>query len=1054
MFTRILLALFTPVLLFAATAPMDPMAALNLLAYGGIGQMKYKIGGEPGGQAVNLDDSQWQIAYPGFQWNYPGTNIWLRSHIAIPEKIGGFSLIGRKMTMYLYVDNGGDVFVNGDSLGTFKWGTATYTISESLKPGDKFLIAIRGINGPGFGKIYDARIEFSGMVDFQRKLQDKVWGLLIARRLADQLSEKRSVWMEELDQIAKRIVQSEAFKKGDEEKLLAAFDEEGKALQGLKDEMRSKYHLYCAGYAHIDLAWLWPWIETVEVVKSTTQSVFNVMERFPQFKYSMGQAHAYQWLEEYAPDLFRQVKEKVNEGRWEIVGGMWVEPDCNLPSGESFVRQVLYGKRYFREKFGVDVKVCWIPDSFGFNWNLPQILVRSGFDAFVTHKINWNDTNKFPYRFFWWEAPDGSKLMSYIPRSGYGHDLNGDQLVDFIEEERRELNFGKELVLYGVGNHGGGPTMQMLERAMLATQSPAFPELRLTTSTDFFNSITAEEKAKLPKWDSELYLEYHRGTYTTQANTKKHNRKGEELINTAEKFASIAALFGEQYPQKEFFHVWRTLLFNQFHDILPGSSINPVYRDAEIEYSESEILSQDILDHSLATLAANIDTRGAGEALIVFNQLSWQRSGPVELALDRLRAAKEWSVLDESGKPLPVQKIDANVLGAKLLFMAKDVPSMGYKVYRLMEKPSTVAGEPLSSSITSLRSAALDLKVDQASGLIAEVTDLTNNRSVLTQPRGNLLQLLPDDIHDAWDIKFTKPAIELDSAREISLIESGPVRATIKVVHSYLGPQKGKYKPTEDFPSSFFTQHISLYAGLPYVEVRNHVMWWEQHKMLKVVFPVNVYSKVAKYEIPYGQIERSTGFETSFEKARFEVPAQRWADVSDGQYGVSLINDCKYGYDIKGNIMRLSLLRAPVTPDSMADRGYHDFRYALYPHAGDAYQAGVVRRGIEFNEPMRAILAPSHKGKLPKAHSFVQVAQDNIIVNSIKKAEDGPEWIVRVYEIAGKPARTKISFANDLTSVTEVNLIEDRMASLQPLSNAFEVDIKPNEIRTFKVTLK
>ncbi len=316
------------------------------------------------------------------------------------------------------------------------------------------------------------------------------------------------------------------------------------------------------------------------------------------------------------------------------------------------------------------------------------------------------------------------------------------------------------------------------------------------------------------------------------------------------------------------------------------------------------------------------------------------------------------------------------------------------------------------------------------------------------------MQLLPDDNHDAWDIKFTKPAIELDSVRKISIVESGPVRATIKVIHSYLGDQKSKYSPTEDFPSSFFTQYVSLYAGLPYVEVRNHIMWWEVHKMLKVVFPVNVQSKVAKYEIPYGQIERSTGFETSFEKARFEVPAQRWADVSDGQYGVSLINDCKYGYDIKGNVMRLSLLRAPVTPDSIADRGYQDFKYALYPHSGDAYQAGVMRRGIEFNEPMRAVLASGHKGNLPKVHSFVQVAPNNIILNSIKKAEDGPEWIVRIYEIAGKSARAKISFAPELKEVTEVNLVEDKVQSLPSLPHAFEVDVKPNEIRTFKVSLK
>ena len=383
--------------------------------------------GEPGGQSVKLDDSDWPLTFPGFKWKEPNTNVWFRSQIIIPEKIGGFLLTGRKMTLYLYIDNGGDVFVNGDSLGSFEWGTAEFVISENLKAGDTYLIAVRGINRPGWGKVSEFRIAFSGMQHFQQKLQDKVWGLIIARRAADYLSTNPPFWREQIEKIADKLIETPAFANGNEEDFLAEFDKQTKILLPLKQELQNKYNLICAGYSHIDLAWKWPWVESVEVVKNTTESVFNIMQRFPDFIYSMGQAHAYQWMENYEPVLFRKIQQKVKEGKWEIIGGQWVEPDGNLPSGESFVRQSLYAKRYFRKKFGIDVKICWMPDSFGFNWNLPQILFRSGIESFITTRVDLNDTRNFPHRLFWWQSPDGSRVLTYLPRDGYMHDLNGEQ---------------------------------------------------------------------------------------------------------------------------------------------------------------------------------------------------------------------------------------------------------------------------------------------------------------------------------------------------------------------------------------------------------------------------------------------------------------------------------------------------------------------------------------------------------------------------------------------------------------------------------------------------
>jgi alpha-mannosidase len=957
------------------------------------------------------------------------------------------------MTLFLYIDNGGDVFVNGDSIGSFEWGTAHFVISENLQAGDSFLIAVRGINKPGWGKVSEFRIEFSEMQDFQERLKDKVWGLIIAQRIAEKLSARPHYWLEKIDHIASNLVQSESFIKGRKDDFLAAFEREGKSLLPLKEEIQKKYTLYCVGYSHIDLAWKWPWVESVEVVKNTTESVLNIMERFPEFNYSMGQAHAYEWMEKYEPNLFKKIQQKVKERTWEIIGGQWVEPDGNLPSGESFVRQSLYAKRFFREKFGVDVKVCWMPDSFGFNWNLPQILARSGIESFITTRVDLDDTRNFPHRIFWWQSPDGSRVLTYIPRDGYMHDLNGEQLVDFLAAEEQEFGSGKELVLYGVGNHGGGPTMEMLERARCALTVPVFPNLKLSTSHEFFSSLSEEEKSRLPLWNSELYLERFRGCYTSQARTKKHNRETQVQIKSAEKMASVASLYGYEYPRKWIFDVWRMILFNQFHDVLPGTSINAVYHDTELDYSKASELASLITDRSIETLLKNIDTQGPGKALVIFNPLSWSRTGPVFLKLDDREMNKEWQVIDENGNTVPAQKVEKEEINASLVFIAKDIPAFGYSVYHLIQNMPAASNTHLLFNRTGLENKYLHVEVDKSSGLITELYDRIAGREILSTPKGNQLQIINDLAPDAWNMRFddNSPVVNLEQPRTVILEEFGPVRTTIKIVHCFTGEKKTK--PTEDFPSSFFTQYISLYADVPYLEVRNHVMWWENQKVLKVAFPVDIQTDTAHYEIPYGSMARSTGFETPFEKARYEVSAQGWADLSDGKYGVALLNTTKHGYDIKRNLMRLTLLRAPNTPDPLADRGYHQFKYALYPHSGDFVNGQVVQKSLEFNEPYIVMQAEPHPGKLGKSHSFLQISPSTVILNVLKMAEDDTDLVVRVFEIAGLAKEVIIKFDRRISSVKEINMIEDFIADINSHNENFYFHIRPYEIRSFKVGL-
>ncbi len=1049
----LLFALFLSLLPISSPAKtqQNALQILNFLAYGGMAQLKFKVGGEPGGEDPNLDDSKWETKYIGYKWNLPETNVWFRTTFVIPEKFGGFHMAGRTLTLHLNMDNGGDVFVNGKYLGSFTWANGHFVIAKKIQPEQRYVIAIRGINHPGYGQLKAAQMDISGMENFQKSLRGEVWKLFAAKKIARIFTKNPEYWDKQVELVAERALKSPAFQAGDQQGFIQTLRREMEALRPLGDQVRKKYHIYAAGYAHMDLAWLWTWRETIEVVHHTTQSVLNIMKKFPDFKYSMSSAAAYVWLEKYYPELFKKVQEKVKEGRWEVMGGMWVEPDCNLPSGESLVRQVLYAKRYFQKKFGVDVKVCWIPDSFGYNWNLPQILVRSGFEGFITHKINWNDTNKFPYRFFWWEAPDGSKIMSYIPESGYGHNLVGDDLIEFAQHERQELGLGKVFVIYGVGNHGGGPTMKMLENAENEIHSPAFLDVKLVRSDEFFDSITPAEMAKLPTWDSELYLEFHRGTYTSQAKTKKHNRKVGGLAVSAEKVAAVASLYGAPYPASDFVHIWHTILFNQFHDILPGSSINAVYRDADREYEQAWQLEKDIVRYSLKTLARQIDTRGKGEALVIFNPEAWTRTSVALIPLGRLEKDRPWTVRDEKGRVIPGQIVDKTPLGARLLFVAKEIPSLGYKVYRLCPGKTVAPKTAVSVGQKTLKNSFLSVSVNPKTGLIQSLKDLRQNREVLAAPRGNLLQLRTIEPNDAWNLHFKGPWIDLDSAWVVEPVEFGHVRVTLHVKHSYLGPQKSNSSPTEGFPSSFFDQYISLYAGQPYVEVRNHVEWWEKHKMLKVAFPVAVHAKTATYEIPYATIARSTGNKTSFEKARFEVPAQRWADLSQKDYGVSLINESKYGYDIKDNLMRLSLLRSPTSPDPMADRGYQDFSYLLYPHTGNWKTAGTTRLAIEYNKPLLVFRTRAHRGKLPRVKSFVQVTPENVNLNVVKKAEDSDAWEIRLIEIYGKAAPVTVHFDRKLKRVEETDLLERHTADLKPERRQFRFEINPHEIRSFRV---
>jgi alpha-mannosidase len=707
------------------------------------------------------------------------------------------------------------------------------------------------------------------------------------------------------------------------------------------------------------------------------------------------------------------------------------------------------GKRYFQGKFGVDAKIGWNPDSFGFSWQLPQIYKRSGIDYFVTGKLGANDTTKFPYKLFWWESPDGSRVLSYFPHAAGSHmdhiHLDRGRISYAMADDHQQAGLSEIILFYGVGDHGGGPTRTLLDSALRWQNSPnIFPKLTFSTAQSFFDDVIKnQDSLEIPVWKNELYLQMHRGVYTSQAETKKHMRRSEELLLNAEKFSSLAMLEGQPYPQPQFEEDWQKVLFNQFHDILPGSSIAINYVDAARAFKEVSLSGHQILSQSLDTLVARVNTQGAGVPVVLFNPLSWTRTGITEVEAQFPSKVGDFLVRDTTGAVLPSAVIsrDETTHTLKIRLLAKSVPAMGYTVIHLVPvAKATSTATTLKASPGGMENEFLRIKVNPQTGCITSLFNKKDSREAFAPGAcANLLQTFVD-LRDAWNIgkDFEKQMWNLTDAEEVKLIENTPLRAVIRV--------------KKKFQSSSFIQDICMYPGVPRADVNMQADWHEKRILLKVAFPVSVQSNFATYEIPYGNIQRPTTRNTPEEQAMFEVPALRWGDLSDSQHGLSILNDCKYGYDAKGNVIRLTLLRSPEYPDPHADEGFHEFTYALYPHMGDWKAGETERRGYELNFPLIPVTAEPHTGILPASQSLVQIEPGNVILTAVKKAEDSAALVFRFFEFEGKTSSVRLRFPEAATRASQVNLMEkqDEPLTLGEGGKETTLTVHPYEIVTVK----
>ena len=961
-------------------------------------------------------------------------NILLQQIWQVPEFYGGISTLGATIRLHLiwWVDIC-EVWINGKKVqeGDLFDQKCRLLLTNHAEPNHEFLIEIK-LNSPkhdiGAVQLSEIVFEYPDRDCDPHKLADELGILqayipiLIKHNIDLQVIEQAIAELDlVLDNVEFRSPPAPLEKGGED--FLGQLARIREPLRQYSEFLKQR-QIYMLGNSHIDVAWLWAIAETKDVMQRTFRSALKLQEDYPELIFNQSTAVSYLWMEQEHSELFARIQTAVSKGKWELIGGMWVEPDGNLPSGESLIRQILYGQEYFRAKFDLEVKIAWLPDTFGFHWQMPQILLKSGFEAFVTQKLMWNDTNKFQHQIFWWEGVDGSRIFTYFSNE-IGQGLEPVAIAKYLAQQEEKQNITETAWLYGVGDHGGGPTADMLNIGREWAESPLFFTMQPSTLENFLIDLKTKLPADLPVWQDELYLEFHRGTFTTKAEQKRQNRQIEILMGNAEKYSAIAFLIAHvPYPQAELEKAWQGLLLNQFHDILTGTSIPEVFVDANRTWSETREICEQIFSNQTDT---NLN-------LQAWNFLNWTRSQLVKLP------DNSWGWLE-------------------------NIPSFGFANIDSVAVTATNAFLKVTGNEQEfcLENQYIKVTIDAQTGAIAQIIDKrspTNvHLNILRSP--SELQFFEDkgQYWDAWNIdpEYEHKKLESTHLESITIIENSSLLVSIQIIHK--------------FRNSTFIQEIKLTAFEAFVTVDNQVDWQEEYVLVKVAFPVNWESTYATYEIPMGTIQRSTLGETSQTKAKWEVPAQYWADISSenssNNFGLAILNDSKYGYDAKPDCLRLTLLRSPNWPCPNSDRGNHEFTYRLVPHQGDWREANIVQLAHELNNPIILHNSPIFdihpKIESNIRQSFLQITARNIILSAFKRSQDQTGWIMRFYEAHGKTTETKIEVSSSLflgENIWECDLMENRNIELSHQfsqvtnnTNDLQIIFKPYEIKTFLWTI-
>lgn len=753
--------------------------------------------------------------------------------------------------------------------------------------------------------------------------------------------------------------------------------------------------VYMIGNAHIDPVWMWRWQEGFAEVLATCRSALDRMNEYPDFVFTRADAATYRWIEDSCPNMFEQIRQRVREGRWSVVGGWWEQPDCNIPSAESFVRHALYGKRYFADRFGIDVSVGYNVDSFGHGAGLPQILAKAGIKYYVFMRPEPHEM-ELPDSMFWWEAPDGSRVLAFRLHGPYCTWF--PDIADHVNASVRSRPAGctAAACFYGVGNHGGGPTVENIECIRRMQADPEAPNVVFGTLEQFFEHVLAE-RSEFPVVRGDL--QHHAvGCYTAHSGIKQLNRRAENALVTAEKACAIAGLDnGRAFPAAEFASAWQKVLFNQFHDILAGTSVDAAYEDARDSIGSAVATADYHMATALQSIACRVDTSGEGDPFVVFNL------HPHTVRCTVYFDENGRGLRDGTGRDVPVQtaaEFFERTWRRERRVFVDEIPPLGYRTYYSGDWETAAGGShTVSAAGSTLQSDLFGIEVDANTGRVIRITDERQGWNVLAAPAGPIVLEDPSDTWSHGIVSFDRLAGHFADA-SVEVVEQGPVRATLRVESRFGG--------------SAIWQDISLYAQLPIIEFRVTVDWRELHRMLKFEFPLNLRDPAVTYDAACAVGRRPAD--------GAENPAQKWVDVSgtngEARCGVSLINDCKYGFDVRDSVLRLSALRSPVyafhEPRQVEegkryrymDQGLHSFTFALLPHNGCPHEAGTVGRALVMNAPPVVVETSRHGGTLPPKWSFGGVSAANVDVCAVKRAEDDDALIVRLFETSGRPTQT------------------------------------------------
>ena len=986
---------------------------------------------------------QFEPVEPGFTWGKTWEYCWFRGKVVLPAEAEG-----KRIVMDLRPDGESTLFVNGQEFGTYRasWVTQKHhfiednVLSTAAAAGTEYEILMETYAGHYYPESPNGGCATGPVLPgaYQDPLEEGKRRTLGVCTFGIWNEDAYQLWMDAdtlkqvLDKLDPNSLRAAKIAEALETFTLAVDFEQDEAgriasyragREALKPALEAKNGsttpvFYAVGNAHIDLAWLWPMAETHRKTERTFAAQLRLLEEYPEYKYIQSQPAAYEMCRKYYPELFQRIKEAVKDGKWIAEGAMWVEPDTNMASGEALIRQLLYGKKYYKEEFGVDSQMLWLPDTFGYTAALPQILKSCGVKYLVTQKIFWsyNEGEQFPYHYFYWEGMDGSKITSFLPTS-YTYRTDPSELIGVWENRSQKRDLDAFLLPFGYGDGGGGPARDYLEYAKREKDLEGCPKVKQENPITFFKDMEAEGGPK-HTYTGELYFSAHRGTYTSQAMVKQNNRRCELSMRELELWSTLAALKGKAYPAEAVERLWKEVLLHQFHDILPGSSIKEVYEDSAAQYEEIFAADEEMMKTAKKSIREKLFRYRAEkneEVCAVWNPLSFARTALIR------NAEGSW------------QKITAGPSGVTVCRAVNSGEDNCFTELVMEEN-----GRPVS-----FKTPYFTVRFD-ANAEITSLVDIREDRELIQKGRmGNRLTVYEDRPaeFDAWNIDegYLEKSWDVIDVEEFKVLENGPETAALHV--------------RRRFQDSMIEQTIRFYRHTARIDFQTRVDWQEHQQLLRVSFPVDILAHEADYEIQFGNVKRPTHKNTSWDRARFEVCAHKWADLSEPGYGVALMNDCKYGYDVHEGVMGLTLIKSGIFPNPDADQGQHEFTYALFPHQGDFRKGSVVREAYDLNCPMAW---EKVQGIYEDSFSMLQIAEENVMADTVKAAEDGNGIIVRIYETWGMRTKVHVNFplAPD-AQVTVCDCMENfsgvENADMTRAQDGWSFTMKPYEIKTLRI---